>query len=112
MVEVGKDTIVRQHGPDVRPGRGACRLHFAGTFHLAPMRRFWLLFSQAVTVLLAAYFVVGTLKPEWLRRPGVMSQSSGVALIEAPTPPTAAPPVGSFRQAAQRASAAVVSINT
>ena len=76
------------------------------------MRRFWLLFSQAVTVLLAAYFVVGTLKPEWLRRPGVMNQSSGVALIEAPSVPAGPPPAGSFRQAAQRASAAVVSINT
>ena len=30
------------------------------------MKRTWLLFSQAVTVLLAAYFVVATLKPEWL----------------------------------------------
>jgi serine protease DegQ len=76
------------------------------------MRRFWLLFSQAVTVLLAAYFVVGTLKPEWLRRPGVLNQSSGVALIEAPPAPPATTPAGSFRQAAQRASAAVVSINT
>jgi serine protease DegQ len=76
------------------------------------MRRFWLLFSQAVTVLLAAYFVVGTLKPEWLRRPGIVSQSSGVALIEAPPQPPAVSPAGSFRQAAQRASAAVVSINT
>jgi len=76
------------------------------------MRRFWLLFSQAVTVLLAAYFVIGTLKPEWLRRPGVLNQSSGVALIEAPPAPPATTPAGSFRQAAQRASAAVVSINT
>ena len=76
------------------------------------MRRFWLLFSQVVTVLLAAYFVVGTLKPEWLRRPGVMNQSSGVPLIEAPAAPVGPPPAGSFRQAAQRASAAVVSINT
>jgi serine protease DegQ len=30
------------------------------------MRKFWLLFSQAVTVLLAAYFVVATLQPQWL----------------------------------------------
>ena len=28
------------------------------------MKRTWLLFAQAVTVLLAAYFVVATLKPE------------------------------------------------
>ena len=74
------------------------------------MKRFWLLFSQAVTVLLAAYFVVGTLKPEWLGR--VPSRSGTIALLEAPaSSPTAVPP-GSFRLAAQKASAAVVSINT
>lgn len=76
------------------------------------MRRFWLLFSQAVTVLLAAYFVVITMKPEWLRSRPVTSGATGVALTEAPTAPNAPPPVGSFRQAAQKASQAVVSINT
>ena len=75
------------------------------------MRRYWLLFSQAVTVLLAAYFVLATLKPEWLGRPGV-TVSQGVPLIEAPTSVSAPPPPGSLRSAAQRASAAVVSINT
>ena len=34
------------------------------------MRRFWLIFSQAVTVLLAAYFVVATLQPQWLGKRG------------------------------------------
>ncbi|HMA09904.1 MAG TPA: trypsin-like peptidase domain-containing protein [Ramlibacter sp.] len=76
------------------------------------MRRFWLVFSQAVTVMLAAYFVVATLKPEWLGRTGPVGGGQGVALIEAPTPPAGPPPSGSFRLAAQRASAAVVSINT
>ena len=75
------------------------------------MRRYWLVFSQAVTVLLAAYFVVATLKPEWLGRPGT-TIGHGVALVEAPTPAVGPPPPGSFRLAAQRASAAVVSINT
>jgi Do/DeqQ family serine protease len=75
------------------------------------MRRFWLLFSQAVTVLLAAYFVVATLKPDWLGRRAIVSGTTGVTLIEAPAASTAAP-VGSFRSAAQRASQAVVSINT
>ncbi|HXE47841.1 MAG TPA: trypsin-like peptidase domain-containing protein [Ramlibacter sp.] len=75
------------------------------------MRRYWLLFSQAVTILLAAYFVVATLKPEWLGRPA-LTVSQGVPLIEAPAPVSGAPPMGSFRAAAQRASAAVVSINT
>jgi serine protease DegQ len=31
------------------------------------MKRFWLLFSQTVTVFVAAYFVVATLQPDWLR---------------------------------------------
>ena len=74
------------------------------------MKRFWLLFSQTVTVVLATYFVIATLKPDWLgSRP---SLSGAVALLEAPaTNPGAAPP-GSFRLAAQKSSAAVVSINT
>jgi serine protease DegQ len=75
------------------------------------MRRYWLLFSQAVTLLLAVYFVVATLKPEWLGRPAV-AVSQGVPLVEALAPVSGAPPMGSFRFAAQRASAAVVSINT
>jgi serine protease DegQ len=75
------------------------------------MRRYWLLFSQAVTVLLAAYFVVATLKPDWLGRGGVAAGRS-VALVESPAPAAGAVPPGSFRLAAQRASAAVVSINT
>ena len=75
------------------------------------MRRYWLVFSQAVTVLLAAWFVVATLKPEWIGRAGPAVQR-GVALVEAPVAATAPPPSGSFRLAAQRASAAVVSINT
>ena len=33
------------------------------------MKRYWLLFSQSVTVLLAAWFVVATLQPQWLQRP-------------------------------------------
>jgi len=78
------------------------------------MRRFWLLFSQAVTILLAAYFVVGTLKPEWLGRGGSPSVR-GLSVIEAPNTPTTVsgpPPPGSFRTASKLASAAVVSINT
>jgi serine protease DegQ len=93
------------YGP--RPGRGVYTSSFRTRTN---MRRFWLVFSQAVTVLLAAYFVVATLKPDWLRRT-VTSGATGVTLIEAPAAP-AAGPAGSFRSAAQRASQAVVSINT
>jgi Do/DeqQ family serine protease len=80
-------------------------------FHITAliMRRYWLFFSQAVTVFLAAYFVLATLKPEWVRRPvagsGLVPTYQAVGSGSAPAP-------GSLRLAAQRASAAVVSINT
>jgi serine protease DegQ len=82
------------------------------------MRKFWLLFSQAVTVLLAAYFVVATLKPDWLGRAPRMGWGSGsptvgvVPVIEAGATNSVAAPAGSYRAAAQKASAAVVSIAT
>jgi serine protease DegQ len=83
------------------------------------MRKFWLFFSQAVTVLLAAYFVIATLKPEWLgRAPRVGWGSSSpvstgvVPVIQAPQASTAGAPAGSYREAAKLASAAVVSIAT
>ena len=34
------------------------------------MKRIWLLFSQSVTVVLAAWFVVATLQPGWLKGQG------------------------------------------
>jgi serine protease DegQ len=74
------------------------------------MRRIWLIFSQAVTVLLAAWFVVATLKPELLNRKPQVG-SGLVPTIEAPTSNTVAIPAGSYRAAAQKASAAVVSIS-
>jgi len=81
---------------------------FAG-FALLIMKRFWLLFSQSVTVLLAAYFVVGTLKPGWLPQRGA---GGAMAVLEAPATNALVAPAGSFRLAAQKSSAAVVSINT
>lgn len=75
------------------------------------MKRTWLLFAQAVTVLLAAYFVVATLKPEWLnRRNGPLNGL--VSVIEAPTAPAGTLTAGSLSAAAKKASPAVVSINT
>lgn len=75
------------------------------------MKRTWLLFAQAVTVLLAAYFVVATLKPEWLnRRNGPLNGL--VSVIEAPTAPAGTITAGSLSAAAKKASPAVVSINT
>jgi serine protease DegQ len=74
------------------------------------MKKLWLLFSQAATVLLAAYFVVATLKPDWLARPAALPRS--LSFTEAPGTGAVAVPPGSFRLAAQKASAAVVSITT
>ncbi|SFB67572.1 serine pepetdase DegS [Polaromonas sp. OV174] len=75
------------------------------------MKRTWLLFSQTVTVFLAAYFVVATLKPQWLDRSRSLG---GVSVIEAPanSVPRTGAAAGSFASAAKVASAAVVSINT
>jgi len=74
------------------------------------MKRTWLLFSQTVTVLLAAYFVVATLKPQWLDR----GNTPGVSVIEAPAgnAPRGPGAGAGFASAAKVASAAVVSINT
>ncbi len=76
-------------------------------------RRTWLVFSQAVTVTVAALFVVLTLKPEWLPggRGGVVQ-----GVLPAPTllqvaPAPAASGAGSgFALAARRAAPAVVSV--
>jgi serine protease DegQ len=74
------------------------------------MRRHWLLFSQVVTVLVAIWFVLVTLKPEWL---GTRVNTSGVvSVFEAPAnaPGTVMP--GSLSPAARKAAPAVVSIAT
>jgi Do/DeqQ family serine protease len=76
------------------------------------MQRLWLLFSQTVTVVLAAYFVVATLKPDWTARHAVVTGNTGVSLIEAPASANGPAPAGSFRNAALKASAAVVSVST
>lgn len=77
------------------------------------MKRYWLIFSQTATVLLAVYFVVATLKPEWLRRAPTVA--SVVQVFENnDTPPRTEGSAASngYRQAAQLASPAVVSIST
>ena len=73
------------------------------------MKRIWLVFSQSVTVLLAAWFVVATLQPGWLKGQG---GAKTLALTQARMEGNQdAMPGGSFRQAAQKAAPAVVSIN-
>ena len=74
------------------------------------MRRLWLLFSQTVTVLVAVWFVLITLKPEWLQRP---SWNSNLQVFEvAPSGTSSVISAGSLSFAAKKASPAVVSINT
>ena len=72
------------------------------------MRRYWLFFSQTVTVLLAAWFIVATLKPQWLHAGG----GTGVTLLQASPGDAGHRPAGSLSQAARAASPSVVSINT
>ncbi len=79
------------------------------------MRKTWLVFSQAVTVAVAALFVVTTLKPEWVQRKSAAIVSGVVAPASSPVPqalPVAVTggTVTSYSAAAKRASPAVVSI--
>jgi serine protease DegQ len=74
------------------------------------MKRLWLLFSQWVTVLLALWFVVATLQPEWLR--SARRSAEGMTLLQAPSGSALSRPAGSLSAPARLASPAVVSINT
>ncbi|AJG21185.1 Do family serine endopeptidase [Cupriavidus basilensis] len=78
------------------------------------LRRFWLFFAQAVTVVLAVWFVVATLKPEWLQRGRVAVQSGSpiVALKEVVPNVAGSSAPGSYSEAAQQAMPAVVNIFT
>jgi serine protease DegQ len=73
------------------------------------IRKFWLFFAQAVTVCIAALFVVTTLRPDllaWNTRP-----AAPVVKAAAPPPATAGKLV-SFSEAAKRAMPTVVNIYT
>ena len=74
------------------------------------MKRYWLLFSQVVTVLLAMLFVLSTLKPQWLS--ASRSWGGQVTLLEAPAGDASQRAAGSLSEPARIASPAVVSINT
>jgi serine protease DegQ len=77
------------------------------------MRRLWLLFAQTVTVALALWFIVATLKPEWLTRgtPNVHLTPKPIPVQEAPGSDTTSAK-DSYREAARRAMPAVVNIFT
>ncbi len=82
------------------------------------MRRLWLLFSQTVTVLVAVWFVLITLKPEWIRHS--FTRGAELHVLEATDAGASGTSVvagvgsgaGSLRGAALKASPSVVSINT
>jgi serine protease DegQ len=74
------------------------------------MKKIWLLFAQCVTLLLAAYFVVATLQPQWIHPKRYTVTDTVVPTLQAPVAPGVVP-AGSYRVAAQKASAAVVSIS-
>lgn len=78
------------------------------------MRRLWLLFAQTVTVGLAIWFIVATLKPEWIR--GLRNHSQDVQ-IESSTVPVkessaSSSTQSSYRDASRRAMPTVVNIFT
>ena len=78
------------------------------------MRRLWLLFAQTATVCLALWFIVTTLKPEWLTHApngahSVQMTTSTVPIQEAPVNAIAP---GSYRNAAKRGMPSVVNIFT
>ncbi|MCU0931009.1 MAG: trypsin-like peptidase domain-containing protein [Serpentinimonas sp.] len=75
------------------------------------MKRYWLLFAQSVTVLLALYFVVATLKPQWLARPPTFTSMVPV-FEQMDTERPALVASSSLSGAARMASPAVVSIST
>jgi serine protease DegQ len=73
------------------------------------MRKLWLVFAQAVTVTLAALFVVSLVKPDWLAW-----RAQVVEVREASAPPVqgvAAPSRLSFSDAARKAIPSVVNIS-
>jgi len=74
------------------------------------MNRLWLLFCQAITILLAAWFVVTTLQPGWISSPQVSSLVGQVTLREAADSISQNP--GSLAEAAKVSSPAVVNIFT
>jgi serine protease DegQ len=79
------------------------------------MRRLWLLFAQTVTVGLAIWFIVATLKPDWAS--GMLGNAQSVRVTSTTVPMQEAaiatsPTQGSYREASKRAMPSVVNIFT
>jgi serine protease DegQ len=81
----------------------------------AMLRKFWLLFAQACTLVLALLFVVATLRPDLLPR---VDSPGNVVLLQQASPTPSAAPAGSaegfttFADGAKRAMPSVVNIET
>lgn len=79
------------------------------------MHRLWLLFAQTVTIGLAAWFIVITLKPQWISGQGNPAGSVQIESVTVPLQQATASPhtaQGSYRAASMRAMPAVVNIFT
>ncbi|MFX1763793.1 Do family serine endopeptidase [Paraburkholderia sp. A1RI-2L] len=77
------------------------------------LRRFWLFFAQAVTVLLALMFIIATLKPQWLEHQGQLGKQLAepiVALREVAPGISGSAAQNSYADAAQKAMPAVVNV--
>ena len=75
------------------------------------LNRLWLLFAQAVTILMAAWFIVATLKPSWLSDAQMGSIVESVTLREGAYDSNAISP-GSYHEAVKKSMPAVVNIFT
>ena len=74
------------------------------------MRKTWLLFSQAVTVTVAALFVLATLKPQWLGAGSTVLPRPTLTVVAADAAPAASAAGSGYSAAARAAAPAVVSI--
>ncbi|MBU3545476.1 Do family serine endopeptidase [Polynucleobacter sp. MWH-Mekk-B1] len=75
------------------------------------LNRLWLLFAQSVTMMLAAWFVVATLKPDWISGLQIGSIVQSVTLSEGAYDNSALSP-GSYHDAVKKSMPAVVNIFT
>lgn len=73
--------------------------------------RLWLLFAQVVTIFLAAFFIIATLKPNWLTDAQMSSMVQSVTLKEGSYDSAVTNP-GSYHDAVKKSMPAVVNIFT
>ena len=74
------------------------------------LNRLWLLFAQTVTILLATWFILITLKPDWLAQTNITTIVDSVTLKENENSSNLSP--GSYHEAVKKSMPAVVNIFT